>query len=311
MKIQKLKFLLAFGGGLWLFFFFLSVPVRAQQGVTFESVQIDLWPEYDRPDMLVVYRFVLAADAQLPTELSLRIPAAAGTPNAVAEAATGGPLLNIADYNSEVQGEWNILTFMASQREVQIEYYDPSIQKDGVKRTYLFQWPGGYDIGQVLLLVQEPIGAEEMQVLPRLNDITVGERGIVYHTGELGSFGASETFERSISYNKESESLSIEFLEIDSPPVNEDTAGRVSLVNIIPWGIGLLGVIIIVAGVYWYWATENRSFPIAKKAKRTPEKVVSPKTDTKPQKDIYCHQCGKRAENSDKFCRSCGTKLRL
>lgn len=85
MKIQKLKFLLAFGGGLWLFFFFLSVPVRAQQGVTFESVQIDLWPEYDRPDMLVVYRFVLAADAQLPTELSLRIPAAAGTPNAASD----------------------------------------------------------------------------------------------------------------------------------------------------------------------------------------------------------------------------------
>ena len=26
--------------------------------------------------------------------------------------------------------------------------------------------------------------------------------------------------------------------------------------------------------------------------------------------DIFCHRCGKRAASGDRFCRSCGTKLR-
>jgi hypothetical protein len=310
MKFQSLK-------QKWLLLIFLlpfllwGVPVGAQTTAAFESVQIDLWPEYDRPEMLVVYRFVLAAEVPLPVALTLRIPAAAGTPNAVAEAAPGGPLLNINDYTSEIQGEWNVIQLMASERNVRIEYYDPSIQIDGVNHRYLYQWPGGYDIEQVLLVVQQPIGAEEMQIMPRLNDVTVDEKGVVYHTGELGSFAADETFERSIAYTKDAESLSIEFLEIDSPPVNDETTGRVSLVNIIPWGIGLSGVIVIVAGVYWYWATENRVFPITKK--RTPSVRASApqKTNDKGEEDNYCHQCGKRAENSDKFCRSCGTKLRV
>ncbi|HNB51284.1 MAG TPA: hypothetical protein PK530_05055 [Anaerolineales bacterium] len=308
MKMHKLSWviiLLVLPLFLWVF------PVEAQSNVSFESVQIDLWPEYDRPEMLVVYRMVLAADVQLPVQLTFRIPAAAGEPNAVAEAATGGALLNIDNYQSEIQGEWNVLQFEAAQRTVQIEYYDPSIQVDGTAHQYLFQWPGGYDVQQVILLVQQPMGAEEMQILPQLNDVTVGDKGILYYTGELGSFAADETFERNISYKKESESLTIEFLEIDSAPVNEDTAGRVSLVNIIPWGIGLLGVIIIVAAVYWYWTTDTRKTSPPKKRKFSMRKSPTPKVETNAQGDTYCHQCGKRAEGSDKFCRSCGTKLRI
>lgn len=290
---------------------YFAFPAGAQGNVSFESVQIDLWPEYDRPEMLVVYRMILAADVQLPTQLAIRIPAAAGEPNAVAEAAAGGALLNVTDYQSTIDGEWNVLQFNATQRTVQIEYYDPSIQVEDTLHSYLFQWPGGYDIQQVVLLVQQPVGAEEMQILPKLNEVTPGDKGILYYTGELGSFAADETFERSISYKKESESLTIEFLEVDSATVNEDTAGRVSLVNIIPWGIGLLGIIVIVAGVYWYWATDSQKTTSTNKRKFSMRKPSVPEAEQKSQRDIYCHQCGKRAEGSDKFCRSCGTKLRI
>lgn len=310
MKFQKPKFqwiLL----GLMLSLLFVILPARAQSNVAFESVQIDLWPEYDQPEMLVVYRFLLAADVQLPASLSIQIPSAAGTPSAVAEATEDGPMMNIVDYTLVADGNWTIIQLNATQREVQIEYYDPSIQKDGANRSYIYQWPGGYDIGQVILLVQQPIGAEEMEILPRLNDIQVGDKGVVFYRGELGAFGADESFERSIAYKKDADSLSIEFLEIDSPPINEDTTGRVSLVNIIPWGIGLIGVIVIVAGVYWYWATARTSTPTPKKTKRSRQKHTPEADEQNSGREMYCHQCGKRAEGSDKFCRSCGTKLRV
>ncbi len=309
MKLKTLKIfgLLILWGVIGLFVW--ASPSSAQQNVSFESLQIDLWPEYDRPEMLVVYRFQLAANVQLPVELNIQIPAAAGEPNAVAKAQIGGPLMNL-EYISNVQGEWNTLQLTADQPVVQIEYYDPSLQIDGTDRSFVYRWAGGYDIAQVIVLVQQPIGAQEMEILPRLNDVTQGSDGIIYYSGEIGSFKADETFERSIKYQKDSESLTIEFLEINSPPVNDDTTGRVSLVNIIPWGIGALGVIVIVAGVYWYMATGKKS---VKTSKDKPQRINETKTvvKTKSQLDIYCHQCGKRAEDGDKFCRSCGTKLRF
>ncbi len=307
MKLRKLKIVSFLTLCLTVWVLVGVFPGYAQQNVTFETLQIDLWPEYDRPEMLVVYRFQLAADVQLPVELKIPIPAAVRMPNAVAEGQPGGALLNV-EYTSNVQGEWNILTFTVDQPTAQIEYYDPSLQIDGLNRSYVYHWPGGYDVAQVIMLVQQPIGATEMQILPRLNDFTQGEKGIVYYSGEIGSFKAKETFERSIAYQKDSESLTIEFLEINSPPVNEDTAGRVSLVSIIPWGIGLLGVIVIVAGVYWYWATEKKPILVPKDKSFRGKEI---KTESKPQRDIYCHHCGKRAEDGDKFCRTCGTKLRL
>jgi hypothetical protein len=285
----------------------ISLPGYAQQNISFDSLQIDLWPEYDRPEMLVVYRFQISPNVQLPVNLNIRIPLAAGEPNAVAEY-SGGNLLNV-DYISQIQGEWIMLQFTATQPEVQIEYYDPSIQVAGIDHTYVYRWPGDYDVTKVVMLVQQPIGAESMQILPPLNTFTPGENGIFYYSGEIGSFEVGETFERRIEFEKDSESLTIEFLEFDSPPINEDTSGRVTLVNIIPWGIGLLGVIVIVGGVYWYWATEKK--PISLPKEKSPRGEQAQKVDEKPQRDIYCHQCGKRAEAGDKFCRVCGTKLRV
>ena len=294
------------------FLFSVPVPGQAQQKISFSSLQIDLWPEYDRPSMLVIYRAQLSPSVSLPVTLNIRIPAAAGEPNAVAETPPNGVPLNV-DFTRTVEGEWSLIQLIASQPEVQIEYYDPSIEFDGITRTYVYQWLGDYDVDQVIVLVQQPIGAENLQILPRLNNVTQNpENGIVYYSGEIGSFKSGETFERTIQYKKDSDSLTVEFLEIESPPVDENTPGRVSLVNIIPWGIGSLGVIIIVAGLYWYWATGRREGLPQHADRKTRRKSQSMETvdDEKQSQDIYCHQCGKRAASGDKFCRACGTKLR-
>jgi hypothetical protein len=300
LKISLFALIIVLGSTLF------GIPGFAQQNITFSSLQIDLWPEYDRSEMLVVYRFELAASVQLPVDLSIRIPTAAGMPNAVAESAIGGALLNL-QYSSVVQGEWTALELTATQREIQIEYYDPSLIKEGTDRTFVYTWPGDYDVNRVLVIIQQPIGAENMNIFPRLNEQNPDpDDGILYYSGEIGSFKAGETFERSIAYEKESDTLTVEFLKIESLPITENTPGRVSLVSILPWGIGLLGIIIILAGVYWYWATEKKPL-IPRRGKRTD----ATKEQSEHPRDIYCHQCGKRAEGGDKFCRTCGTKLRV
>ena len=60
------------------------LPALAQSEVKLSSMEVDLWPEYDRPNVLVIYRITLPPTTTLPVDLSFRIPAAAGEPSAVA-----------------------------------------------------------------------------------------------------------------------------------------------------------------------------------------------------------------------------------
>jgi hypothetical protein len=293
----------------------MPAVVHAQDSLRFETMQIDLWPEYDQPAMLVIYRASLTADTQLPVEVGIRIPAAVGEPNAVAVRQDGGQPFN-AEYTRVEDGEWATIFFSARFREIQIEYYDPGIERQGDTRQYQFVWPGDYAIDNLRILVQQPTGAENVTTFPRLSSITQDAFGLSYYGGEIGSVAAGETFDLTITYDKQTDDLTVNFLPIDSSePVSFDTAGRLSLTEMLPWGVGILGVLVVLIGVTWYWVTGRKANGVRPvKRRRAPRrKVMEPELHEMETDDrsVFCHQCGKRAISGDKFCRACGTKLRL
>ena len=53
---------------------FPPLKAQAQEPVRFSEVEVSLWPEYDRPTVLVIYRITLSADTTLPVNLSVQIP---------------------------------------------------------------------------------------------------------------------------------------------------------------------------------------------------------------------------------------------
>ena len=61
---------------------------RAQTEPRLSLLDIAVWPEFDRPLVLVIIQAELSADTTLPAPLTLRIPAIAGQPYAVAPAAS-------------------------------------------------------------------------------------------------------------------------------------------------------------------------------------------------------------------------------
>ena len=78
-----------------LLFALLAIPVstNAQGQITFDTVNVQLWPEFDQPAMLVIFDFTLAEDTPLPVDVTLRIPTDA---NLIAVAyAPAGNLLNV------------------------------------------------------------------------------------------------------------------------------------------------------------------------------------------------------------------------
>jgi hypothetical protein len=277
------------------------------------SLEVALWPEYDRPDVLVIYQIGLPSTVTLPIELNLRIPAAAGAPFAVAAKQPDDSLIKVP-YESQTEGEWTTLTFTATTPETQLEYYDPRLNIDSDQRQFSFTWPGDYAVGNLTVQVQQPFDATDMSISP---DMGPGERqqdGLIYYTGVYGALNAGQTFDTSITYNKTSDTLTSTNRPVDPiSPVDESAQGRSKLMSSLPWVLGGLGVLLLFGGGLWYWQSSRNKAEQVRRPRHKPAGQRQPPANTTSapgQDNIYCHQCGKRAGPGDKFCRACGTQLR-
>jgi hypothetical protein len=292
----------------------LALPfgVRAQVGPRLSGLEVDLWPEYDRSEMLVIYKAALSPEVPLPAELSFRIPTAAGEPNAVAERQVDGALFSLA-YEREVQGEWAVVRFTATMPEIQLEYYDPSLEKDGPQRQFEYVWPGDYPVDTLVVQVQQPAGAEGLEISPDLGDGVQAQDGLVYYTAQVGSFALGENFRLTLAYLKDSDALSVELQNLPvqpSAPITTETPGRVTIRDVLPWVLGGLGLLLIGTGVWWYWQLRSEK-QVAPPRRRRRQAIPPEVAEVEDEDDsLFCHQCGKRASPSDRFCRACGTRLR-
>lgn len=298
--------------GLLILSTLLIVPpaVYAQEGLTLSNLEIDLWPEYDRPAVLVIYRVQLPASTSLPAELTLRIPASVGEPHAVAAKEPDGSLVNLA-FERVVNGEWAEISLIATMPELQLEYYDPGIIRDGASRNFQFRWPGDYPVDSLQILVQQPLDATNMSTSPALGTQVTGGDGLVYHSADIGELKAGQQFDFSLAYDKATDNLSTANLQVQpSAPLAESTTGwRSSLTAALPWGLLVIGVVLLVGGGVWYWQSGKHKEKTPQPRRR--RKPAAQQSATGPAEEhIYCHSCGKRADPGDRFCRACGTPLR-
>jgi len=309
LKLFKMVFML----GVVLILVFQALPASSQAEVRLSAVEVDLWPEYDDPGVLVIYRITLASSVSLPVDLTFRLPAAAGDPSAVAVkqvTSEGEAGLFTIPSSRQVSGEWGLVTLTATMPEVQIEYYDPSLVKQGSLRQFKYNWPGDYAVDSLVIQVQQPLGAREMRISPASDPGKTGQDGLVYYNKQVGALSAGQTFSLSYDYQKEGDALSAANQQVQpSAPVGEQDFGQNSLRAALPWVLGILGVGLIVGGAVWYWKS-GRGSPQDKAPRR--RRVAGRERAPAPVEGyVYCHQCGKRAAPGDRFCRTCGTQLRI
>ncbi len=289
--------------------FFTPITTQAQEAIIIEDLEVELWPEYDQPSMLVIYRVTINTQVSFPTDVKLRIPARVGQPLAVAIQDMDGALLN-APYEQSIAGDWAIITVTASMPEIHLEYYDNSLEFEGAQRQFNFSWLSDYPVESFAVDVQQPVGATNLVTSPVADRANPASDGLTYHTIEMGGLLVNAPVSVGISYEKESDDLSFQGLQVQpSAPITPTTSGRGDIMTYLPWLVGGLGIALLVGGGVWYWRT-GQADPQPRKRSRGQRGKTSRKPATAAEGNVYCHQCGKRAGGTDRFCRSCGTKLR-
>ena len=292
----------------------ISMPVFAQADQTeieIERLQIDIWPEYDRSDVLIIYRLSLSDDVSLPATLTLRMPRAASEPYNVAMEDVDGMLYTL-DYTMSEQDDWMLVTLTTPSPSVQFEYYDPLIQRNENIRDYDFTWLGDYTVQSLSLVVQKPTNTLEFNLDPDMGEGEVQQDGLRYFTKMYGTIEAGTVFTVHLNYDKPNETLSANYQSVEAvEPVTETTSGRTTFRAMLPWMLGVLGLILIAAGVgFWFGKPKLEEKDQRHRRRSASEAREEPEREYTATGN-YCHKCGKRAQPGDLFCRSCGTKLRL
>ncbi len=294
---------------LFLLLVLMAFPssVSGQNGIEFSKVVINIWPEYDRPGVLVFYRITLSSQTSLPATLSIRIPRAADTPFNVAMKDVDGRLDNLR-FTSTVEGEWVKVTFTTPVPEIQFEYYDPAIIVTGKSHDYRYNWPGDYTIESLILNIQQPLESQNFTIEPAMGSGQVNQDGLTYYESVVGEVKSGIVFNINLKYDKTGSNLSAPSQSVEPvEPISTSTAGWQTLYEVLPYVLYGLGFLLIISGSYWYWRS-GRTIATAFRKRysitRSREADIEPVT-------VFCHSCGRKAVSGDVFCRSCGTKLRL
>lgn len=264
------------------------------------SLNIEIWPEYDRPAALVILRGALAESVKLPAAVTLRLPAASGGPGAVAYSkAADGNLLNLK-HESAKSGDFITLKFEVPERFFHVEFYEP-IATGAAARAYRYVWPGDLAVENVTVVVQEPASSSEFSVEPRLERLTSGQDGLRYRLGDLGALDAGKPLPIAVRYTKVDANPSKPKAIEQPPPVTAPApapamaavpvaaAASSGLPN---WALpliamallGLLGAIFIL----WWWRRESGT--------------AKPATQ-------FCAKCGAAVSPGGRFCAKCGAKV--
>lgn len=182
----------------------VAVPARAAQEAAVEHLQVSLWPEYDRPDVLIMLDGALAPEVTLPATLALPIPEGV-TPHAVAwRDATG---LKVANYKLETHDGRTLVSMTLPKPGFHLEYYAP-LERSAGRRGYTFEWPGAVAVAKLTYEVEVPTGATDFVIKPPATSSRVGADGLTYRMGDLGALPGGRRERIEISYKKDTDTLS-------------------------------------------------------------------------------------------------------
>ncbi len=195
-----------------LIFSLIARPALAQGGgVSLASLRVGLWPEYDRPEMLVIYWGEVDSPVGFPVTLSLRIPEDAELFVVAAQPSADAPVDEVAFENTLEDG-WRVIRFEVNGPLFQFEYY-ASIPRDGSQRAPLYVWPGDYPVEAFSIDLQQPPHSSDLKTSPALPSSEVREQdNLIYLGGQFGPLADGQEFRLEISYTRDSDELTADLL---------------------------------------------------------------------------------------------------
>lgn len=312
----------------WLFVtLVVCLPPRiaAQTPPLIDNLLIEVWPEYDRPEVLVIYQATLAPVTPLPTDVTIPLPAYVDDLHIVALVQNNSLVEVPADsFNLRREGNMAFLDLSVPVHTFQFEYYDPTIlTREGETRILNYQFIAPYTIKAATFEVQEPFEASQFTSTPAVTTNFQGSDGLTYNTVQVEDLASGETFDLSATYQRHTDVLSIQNLaNNDQEPSPTSPTPTVSTANdnrTLGYALVGVGALLFLAAIgSWWWSRRQSATPTRRRPISTTSRGKrSTATQTQPSQRVsstgtagFCYRCGTSLRRETNFCHHCGAERR-
>jgi len=282
---------------------FSSRASLAQQPASeIASVQISIWPDFDDPSVLVLLTGQLPEGTVLPAEVSIPVPDNADL-NAVAFIDDQGMV------SLDFEQADGVVTFSTTNPSFRVEYYAP-YEQSGAVRSYDFEWLSDFSVRELTAEVQQPANATSLSTEPQATNVYTNQMdGLVYHGLDAQAVPAGTPYQLAFTYEMSSDGLTANpaaAVPVQTNDTNPAVAPASETGINWLWVAGIVGLVALAVVGTWLASTRMNS---GRKSTR-PVKPKPKARDTAGYSVVYCHNCGQPADDSDSFCRNCGTELR-
>lgn len=264
-----------------------------------DSLVIDLWPDYDRASVLVLFTGTLPADTELPASITLPFPEKAKL-HAIARIDSSDGKMKDDIFSSHAPGE---IIFITPDLRFRLEYYFPYVANNN-ERSFDFTWVADLSVDRFQLRVQQPAFASPVSTVPPTKNVLRGEDGLTYYNFPVQSVPAGESFSVHVAYTMTTAKLSAESLPPPQARLQESGIPSTSQGDVgIKWPFValVLGGMILVFLFVWLTAT-RRARPNRQETRPAKAKIKSPSK--------FCPNCGNQTGKNDRFCSKCGSALK-
>lgn len=283
-------------------------------GVVFESMNVQIWPEYDRPEVLVMIDLVLPADASFPFKFRFGVPKGAAVtgvaevnPNGSFDYSRPQPLFDTTAPDRDL-----VSVEIPKNPNVRLEYYyDPGLNVQGA-RDYNLLYELFGDAKQVSLVLQQPLRSDGFVVTPPLSESSKDGQGFSYAGQSFSNLKSGDRLQLRVAYTKENSEPSVQ-------PGETAPGGGTSRNSL----LALLVILVVGVGGFAAYRLFLRPQPAASGRGGRPaaarstarnrssgarsRAVAAERNRPAGGPARFCTSCGAQLTKKDRFCPQCGS----
>ncbi|MGC8878622.1 MAG: hypothetical protein ACP5R2_05315 [Anaerolineae bacterium] len=282
-----------------------SAQATAQSSTALADLTIALWPEYDRPEVLVIYQGELAPEVSLPATVSIEVPASVQQIHAVAYLDENiNTLITLDEFRLEAISQSKRLTLTTPARRFHAEYYaNGLLTRDGDRRTIHYVFTATMAIANFHFEVQQPVGAMEFVSDPM--PVSIEKRGdnlsYAHYPVEILTAGTSRSLR--VSYRRATDILSFDATHRTAQGFTSPSVSTVASTGLpLEWSTALVGSFFLGAGLGYFMRDRLR--------RRHPGGALHTGPVRHDPAAHYCYRCGARLYPKALYCHLCGTSRR-
>jgi len=302
MKLRKIMFSVTIA----LAVLILIMPPRAiaQTPDRLTSLKISLWPEFDKPTVLVLLDGVLADTSNLPRQVSVVLPPEAQLFVTTWENPDGSLAPEQSAQQAKQDDGYTRVTFTIAQPRFRVEYYH-DLLRGAPDKVMNFAYKSIGAVDAVTLEIQQPLKATNFAVTPAAQSTRTDSDGFKYFSYAFSNITAGQMITAQVKYTKTDPNPSAQSVPPPTParglsaaPTGNDSNNLFLLIALVALGVtAMLGFFLL------QQRSQETRLPVDRQRRRRRGGAAAV--------SVFCTQCGRTLGPEDNFCPKCGAKRRV